>query len=237
MEISGFCLCDGIHILIGLPVAPAHADTHKYIGAVAFHTWQGCTDENFAEWAEYAKKINKPLIVTEGGPDARLHIYPDVALEPWFQLAAIDLYTRICAICQPLSIMEWQFTADYSVVTGNGIYNTEGPLRTTQRFWNYKQLGATPPGSFALPLTCDGPNVTCAAFGDIAKGLYTIHMVNNGATRQVTLTGLPENVKEMRIYVTDISRGMQDSGRVMVTDGTAQFTLDSVSYLTLISLP
>ena len=55
-------------------------------------------------------------------------------------------------------------------------------------------------------------------------------MVINGATRQVTLTGLPDDVEQMRIYYTDITRGMQDSGLVSVSDGKAEFTLDSVSY-------
>lgn len=58
-------------------------------------------------------------------------------------------------------------------------------------------------------MNCNKSNVTCAAFGNILEGIYTVHMVNNGATRPVTLTGLPASVKELRMWVTDSQRGMQ----------------------------
>jgi hypothetical protein len=51
-----------------------------------------------------------------------------------------------------------------------------------------------------MPVTCDRPNITVAAFGDNRKKIYTIHIVNNGADRNATLTGLPASVKSMNIY-------------------------------------
>ena len=123
-------------------------ETYQYIGAIGIHTWGGCTDENLAIWPKAARRLNVPLIVTEASPDGAAHQYPGLFLEPWFQLREIDLYLRICNISQPLSIMQWQLTADYSILTGAGIFNTDGPLRPTQRFWNLKQLGMTTPGSF-----------------------------------------------------------------------------------------
>lgn len=210
-------------------------ETYRYIGAAGFHTWGGCTDDNLAVWADTAQRLNVPLLVTEASPDGAAHQYPGLFLEPWFQLSEIDLYIRICNICQPLSIMQWQLTADYSILTGAGIFNTDGPLRPTQRFWNLKQLGTTPPGSFAMPITSDRPAISCAAFGDIARNRYSVHMVNNGATRAVTLTGLPEGVNEFRVYVTDNNRNMEESARIPVTGGTARFTLDATSYTSLFS--
>jgi hypothetical protein len=100
--------------------------------------------------------------------------------------------------------------------------------------WNVKQLGSTPAGSFYLPMACDGSAVACAAFGDIANGVYAVHLVNNGATRPATLTGLPANLKELRVYVTDSRRGMKEGDRIPVAEGTAQLTLDTASYTTLI---
>ena len=52
-----------------------------------------------------------------------------------------------------------------------------------------------------------------------------------------SVTGLPEQVKQLRIWVTDKQRGMQEGERIPVTGGKAQFTLDATSYVTLIGAP
>jgi hypothetical protein len=219
-------------------ITPAIEDpeTHQYIGALSFHSWRGCDDWTLSIWADAAKELHIPLLVGEGSTDAAAHRYPDIFLQPAFSLNEIDLYLRICKICQARSILQWQLTADYSVLTGDGIFNSKGNLRPTQRFWNLKQLGLTPTGSFNLPVTCDGPNVSCVAYGDIANGVYTVHIVNNGTTRQVTLESLPETIKALRIYITDHNRGMENPKRIQVTNGTARFTLDSMSFTSLIGV-
>ena len=207
----------------------------KYIGAVDFHSWRGCTDDILAQWRDAARELNVPLIVAEGSTDAAAYRYPQIFFEQSFALYEINLYLRILAIAQPRSILQWQLTADYSDLAGGGIFGDNGPLRPTWRFWNLKQLASTPPRSFALPVACNGPNLTCAGFGDIAGGIYTLHIVNNGATRQATLTGLPAGVKELRLWVTDSKRGMEEGARVPVADGKAEVKLDATSYTTLIS--
>ena len=131
--------------------------------------------------------------------------------------------------------MEWQLTSDYSVLTGKGLYGYDGPLRPTQRFWNLKQLGATPAGSFWLPISVNRPNISCAAAGDIAKGIYSIHLVNNGATREVTVSGIPELVKSFNLYVTDATRGMKKIKTVPVANGKADFTLEAQTFTSLIN--
>jgi O-glycosyl hydrolase len=218
-------------------IKPAMHDPEavKYIGAVDFHSWRGCTDEILAQWRDAARELNVPLVVAEGSTDAAAYRYPQIFNEQSFALYEINLYLRILAIAQPRSILQWQFTADYSVLAGGGIFNDNGPLRPTRRFWNLKQLASTPPRSFSLPVACDKqPNLTCAAFGDIANGIYTVHIVNNGATRTATLTGVPPTVKQLRLWVTDAQRGMQESDRIPVTDGKAQFSLAATSYTTVI---
>jgi hypothetical protein len=207
----------------------------KYAGAVDFHSWRGCTDEILAQWRDDAREVDVPLVVAEGSTDAGAYRYPQIFSEQSFALYEINLYLRILAIAQPKSILQWQFTADYSVLAGGGIFNDNGPLRPTRRFWNLKQLAATPPRSFSLPVACDKqPNLTCAAFGNIAEGIYTVHVVNNGATRTATLTGLPPSVKQLRLWVTDAQRGMQEADRIPVTGGQAQFSLAATSYTTVI---
>jgi len=126
-------------------------------------------------------------------------------------------------------------TADYSPLAGGGIFNDNGPLRPTRRFWNLKQLASTPARSFWLPVTCSKqPNVTCAAVGNIAEGVYTVHVVNQGATRSATISGVPEGVRQLRMWVTDADRGMQELEPVPVSGGKAQMALPATSYTTLI---
>ena len=48
-----------------------------------------------------------------------------------------------------------------------------------------------------------------------------MHLVNNGATRDVTLTGLPDQVRMLRIFVTDKTREMQEGARISVVNGQA----------------
>jgi hypothetical protein len=215
--------------------AVADPETWPWIYAISFHSWRGNTPENLAVWAANARKLDVPLLVAEGGSDSNAHQYSQIFLEQSFSLGEIETYTRILAIAQPKSILHWQLTADYSLLAGGGVYRDNGPLRPTQRFWGYKQLASTPPDAFYLPATCDRPGLTCAAFGDIAKGEYAVHVVNTGAARPTTLTGLPAEVKQLRMWVTDAQRGMQEGARIPVTNGKAQFTLDSASFTTLMS--
>jgi hypothetical protein len=218
-------------------IKPAMQDLEaiRYVGAVSFHSWRGCSDEILAQWRDVTRQLNIPLIVGEGSTDAQAWSYPQIFLEPSFALNEIDLYARILAVSRPESILQWQMTADYSILAGGGVFGDKGPLRPTQRFWNLKQLSSTPAGAFSLPVQCGYAGITCAAFGDIARGLYTIHIVNNGAARAASLSGLPADVKSLRIWITDSQRGMLEGTRIPVADGKAQFQLDAASFTTLMN--
>jgi hypothetical protein len=208
-------------------------DVNQYIGAIAFHTYHGCNERDLSEWARASKAINVPLMVTEGGESSAAHRYPLVFLQPWFQLDEIDTYIRICNTCQPITVMEWQLTSDYSVLTGAGLYGDNGPLRPTQRFWNLKQLGATPYGAFWMPATSSRSDISCAAAGNTANSKYAIHLVNNGAQREVTILNIPLSVKYLNMYITDVTREMKKVKTVSVTDGKATFVLESQTYTSL----
>ena len=86
-------------------------------------------------------------------------------------------------------------------------------------------------------MACNGPNLTCAAFGNIAAGIYAVHIVNNGAERLATLTGLPATVKALRVWVTHTARGMEEGARIALSGGKAEIKLDATSYTTVISVP
>jgi hypothetical protein len=218
-------------------IQPALEDpaTHQYIGAISFHAWRGCDNWTLSNWADASKELNVPLLIAEGGTDAQAHTYPDIFQEPSFAMDEVDIYVRACNVAHVRSIVQWQLTSDYSLLAGQGIYGIEGPLHPTQRFWNLKQLSMVSPGSFILPTTCTNEEISCAAFGDLADGTYTIDIVNHGASRPVHLTGFPESVKELRMYVTDSKRGMEEGKRVRVSDGEAKFTLGEFSFTGLIS--
>jgi hypothetical protein len=96
-------------------------------------------------------------------------------------------------------------------------------------------LGATPAGAFAMPITVDKSDVTCAAFGDLANGVYAVHIVNNGAQRTAILDGLPQSLSATRYLITDANRGMEEDKPVQIRNGKAEFILPSSSYVTLIN--
>jgi len=216
-------------------VWPAIKDTcmHQYIGAIAFHTYHGCTDIDLKMWKYSADAVNVPLMITEGGTNSAAHRYPQIFLQPWFQFEEIETYLRICAICQPSTIMEWQLTADYSVLVGEGLYNDKGPLRPTQRFWNLKQLGYTSVGSFWLPTQTDNSNVICAAAVNLTTNKHSIHVLNKGAKRKVVIKGLTDKVKQLDVYITNQQNGMRKVSTLEVKNGELSFDALEQSFYSL----
>jgi hypothetical protein len=206
-----------------------------YIGAISFHSWRGCDNGTLKKWKAASDELKVPLIVGEGSIDAAAWNYPAIFEEQIYIMQEIDLYIRLLAVCQPLTILQWQFTSDYSPLAGGGIFGNNEPLRPTQRFWNFKQFASTPKGLFVMPVTCDKPNITVAALGDNTKKIYTIHIVDNGAARNATLTGLPASVKSMNIYTTDKNNALKKGALLKVVNGTVKFHVNAESFTTLVA--
>ena len=215
-------------------IYPALADSAawRYIGAVSFHSWRGWDLPTLQAWATAAKQINKPLMVAEGSIDAQAWGYPQVFEESSYALEEISLYTRLLNICQPLSILQWQLTTDYSPLIGGGIFGNNSPLYPGQRFWNLKQLSSTPANLFAMPVSCNVPTVSCAALGDNSKGTYIIHMVNNGPKREIIITGLPTDITSAILYLTNKNKYMTQQHSVKISNGTITFKAAATSYYT-----
>lgn len=207
---------------------------HPFIGAVSFHSWRGWDTETLLRWDAAADRMEVPLIVGEGSIDAGAWRYPEIFEEQIYALEEINLYIRMLAICEPLTILQWQLTADYSPLKGGGIFGNNEPLQPTRRFWNLKQLASTPEGLFAIPVSGDSPYITCAALADNDRGAYAVHLVNNGATREVVLKGLPETVTNFKIYTTSATKNMKAGKNVKVSNGVAKFVADATSFVTLI---
>ncbi len=216
-------------------IDPAMADTatHQYIGAVSFHSWRGWDAATLQKWADAATVLHRPLLIGEGSIDAAAWAYPAILEEQTYALKEINLYTRLLNICQPASILQWQLTSDYSPVAGGGVYGDHSPMRPTQRFWNLKQLASTPKSLQALQITSSSADISCAALGDNEKKIFSIHIVNNAAARNTSISGLPTGIKTLRVWVTDKQRGMKEEKPVQVKNGRADFLLDATSYTTL----
>ncbi len=211
--------------------ALADPEAKPYIGAVSFHSWRGATDEQYQKWADAATKLGVPLIDAEGGNDAQASSYSNIFREQWYSLDEAAEYVRIMRICQPEAILEWQLTENYSV-----LYTDEkGELHPTQRFYNLKQLNLTPAGSAWIACKSNNNLVLPAAFADKAKNVFTVHLVNNGPSRPVTVSGLPASVTQLNVYVTDHEQGMAKRESVGVSNGSAQFKLAGQALTTLIS--
>ncbi len=214
-----------------IQVALNDPDAAQYIGAVSFHSWRGATDEQYQKWADAASRLGVPLFDAEGGNDAQASSYPNIFRESWYSLDEAAEYVRIMRICQPESILEWQLTENYSVVKTDG----SGAFQPTQRFYNLKQLNLAPAGSSWIPAQSSSGLVLPAACLDPSRGVCTVHLVNNGASRPVTLAGLPAAVTQMSVYVTDETRGMEKLEPVAVKNGSTQFTLQRQTLTTLIN--
>jgi hypothetical protein len=216
-------------------IEPAMRDPEAlpYMGAVSFHSWRGWDAATLSHWRDAAHKLQLPLIVAEGSIDAAAWAYPAIFLEQTYIIEEINLYIRMMGICQPLSILQWQLTSDYSPVSGGGIFGKEGPLEPTQRFWNLKQLASTPEGLNYFPVSCDRATATAAALGDSHSREFVIHIVNNGAERTVQMSGIPAGVKSFRIYSTGKDRSMQENKPVSVSNGMVNFILPAGCFTTL----
>jgi hypothetical protein len=210
----------------------ADPEAMKYVGALSFHCWTGGSDAVIARWGQIAQRFKLPLLVAEGGTDPDSYHYPAVFLEPWYALDEINLYVRCLALAEPAAILHWQLTDNYSLLSGG---RNGQPLQPTQRFFNLKQLNLTPPAAPSLGITSDRPRLTAAAYGDDRDG-YAIHLVNTGAARPVTLTGLPVTLKQLYPSLTDGTRQLAALAPVPVSAGTARFNLDALSFVTLTSI-
>ena len=208
----------------------------RYVGAISFHSWRGCDDETLKKWAAASRRINVPLIVGEGSTDAAAHQYAGIFNESTFALYEINLYTRICAISQPLSILQWQLTSDYSLLWGDGIFGSEGPLRPTQRFFNLKQLASTPTDSFAIPTTVDKDNINVASFINTARGESAVHIVNNAASCNAVITGLPPSSAFAVVQITN-SGSNSESICLPVVDGKVEVYMPAESFVSVFARP
>ena len=217
-------------------IASIDPETKPYIGGVSFHSWRGWTNENLIKWSDISKRVNLPLFVGEGSIDAGAWRYPQIFEEPTYALDEIDVYLKILNIAQPLTILQWQLTADYSPMSGGGIFgNDTEELYPTQRFYNLEQLASTPKGLYAIPIISDEELVTSAAYINSRKNKIAIHLVNKGASRNTSISGIPQRIKELRVYITNKKKFFESVKTVPVSNGVVSLELEGASFVTLMN--
>ncbi|MEM1136629.1 MAG: hypothetical protein AAGI07_12400 [Bacteroidota bacterium] len=208
--------------------------SHPYIGAVSFHSWRGWDDETLQQWYDAAEKMNLPLIVGEGSIDAAAWRYSNFFKEPFYAMKEINLYLQMLAICQPASILQWQLTSDYSLLSGKGILgDNRDDLFPIQRFWNIKQLAETSQGMHVVPFSEEANAITTVALQNKKRKAYTFHILNKGASREVSIGGLPKGIKKLNLYTTNVNADMEKTAIIQVKDGVAKFNANQVSFITL----
>lgn len=217
-------------------IASMDPESRPYIGGVSFHSWRGYTDENLIKWRDISNRVDAPLYVGEGSIDAGAWRYPQIFEEPTYALDEIDVYIKMMNVAQPASILQWQLTADYSVLSGGGIFgNEKDKLYPTQRFYNLQQLSNTPLGLKFIPVKNNKKDLTIAALGSRESGAYALHIVNKGATRNMEITGIPAEVATMDLYVTDKEKSFKKLETLEIHNGKASFSLKGASFISLVT--
>ena len=92
----------------------------------------------------------------------------------------------------------------------------------------------TPENAFAVPVTCNKTNINAAAFSKTATGEWALHLVNNGASCEAVITGLPADTKAVTVYVTN-SHSHAEARLLQTTDRCLSVQLPAESFITIIS--
>ena len=217
-------------------LASTDPEARPYIGGVSFHSWRGYTPENLLKWADISNRVGVPLFVGEGSIDAGAWRYPQIFEEPTYALDEIAVYLDMLRIAHPKSILQWQLTSDYSVLSGGGVFdNSAEKLHPTQRFYNLQQLGSTPKEIKAIPVVSENEAVVTAAFGDAKKGNYAIHLVNKGASRPVKIEGLPKSINSLKVYITNSDLHYKELEQIPVDNGTVVMDLKGATFTSLMA--
>jgi hypothetical protein len=205
-----------------LPAARDH-EAMCYVGAVGFHSWGGGTPKHYRAWAELAESLELPLLVTEMGVDAQA--YKGKRYDSYeYGVREVRMYQELLLHARPRATIQWEFTADYGIVTED--------LEPTPRFWLVKHFSdLTPANADALGTRSNHPQVLFTAF--LAGGVYTLHIANTGAARDVTIDGLPRDISKLRAIVTCKPKQFKESPRVCAEGGAVRLAVPARSLVTL----
>ncbi|MHB8864565.1 MAG: glycoside hydrolase [Pirellulaceae bacterium] len=243
----------GLHTKMLLADATGPSGTHTYAlpaandpqavqfcGAVGFHSWGGGSPEDYRAWADLADRLKLPLLVTELGVDAgawRDGSYATYA----YAMREMQMYQELLLHARPQGTMHWEFTSDYRITDEQTAADGEITVTPTARFWLIKHFcNLTPPKATALTTHGDSTKVLLTAFvatesaGDLpGAATLTLHLSNIGASRQVTIEGIPDHVTQLRAVLTSDTQSFAELDPVVVSQGKVSLQLQSRCLLTL----
>ncbi|MFQ5738279.1 MAG: hypothetical protein ACE5JX_04660 [Acidobacteriota bacterium] len=201
-----------------------------YVGAVAFHSWNGARAEEYRQWNDFSRTIGKPLFVTEVGSDPSAWRFPRLIQTYGYALDDLANEMQFLIHARPQAALQWEFTCDYSLLGGSG------ESVPSQRFWLVKHLAdLTPPGSEALSTRSSNPDVLLAAFRSSRQRpwQYVFHVANLGLGRKATLSGLPARLSQLQPVRTTQTESLLELPKIPVENGRATLLLEPQSLLTL----
>jgi hypothetical protein len=213
--------------------AAADPDAMRYVKAIGFHSWGGGTPEQYKAWGDLAEWLQLPLLVTELGYDAAA--YNNRAYDSFYYgIQEVRMYQELLLHARPQGTQQWEFTSDYGIVQTQRRADGAVDLIPTSRFWFVKHFtDLTPRNSDALATSSDNPEVLMTAFA--SGSVYTLHIANTGASRQVTLEGLPD--VELRAVRTSESENYKELVALRVQSGALRFEIPARSLLSLTTMP
>lgn len=211
-------------------------DAMRYVGAVGFHSWGGGTPEHYRAWADLAEWLRLPLLVTELGVDAaawRGRTFDSF----YYGLREVRMYQELLFDARPQGTMQWEFTADYSTVK---IAKNPADLVPTPRFWFIKHFtDLTPRNADALTTSSDHPKVLFTAFAAQREDrrVYTLHLANLGAARDLTIQGFPKDLRLLRAIRTSETDQFRDLPPLKPRSGTLRLQIPARCLPTLTTVP
>ncbi|HVU36044.1 MAG TPA: hypothetical protein VHE61_21565 [Opitutaceae bacterium] len=213
-------------------VLPTAADPAalRYVGAVSFHSWGNGTPEQYEAWRNVAHWLNRPLIVGEAGVDPsawRNHCYDSYA----YGLTEMLQYQQLLRYAQPASLLYWEFTDDYGLVSASA----DGKLTLTGRYWLMRHFtNLTPAHSQGVRTESDQPDVAISGFA--RAGEIAIHILNTGPAREATLVGLPPGAYDTTTTTETVDFDTQ-AGPTVKTVAPLILALPARSLSTLVRRP
>jgi hypothetical protein len=212
-------------------------DAMRYVRAVGFHSWGGGTPEQYKAWGDLAEWLQLPLLVTELGVDPQA--YMDNMYDSFsYGMREVRMYQELLLYARPQGTQQWEFTADYGIVRTRLRDDGSTELIPTSRYFLVKHFtDLTPHGSDALATTSDNDHVLLTAFaqGPDDRRVYTLHIANMAAARQVTIEGLPG--VEFRAVRTSEDENFRELPPVRPQGGTLRLEVPARCLLTLTTMP
>jgi O-glycosyl hydrolase len=207
----------------------------QYVTAVGFHSWGGASPEEYAAWGDLAERLKLPLLVTELGVDAGA--WRTAAYDSYhYALGEVRMYQELLLHARPQGTMQWEFTNDYGICRVEKDAAGAETVVPTARFHFVSHFcNLTPPNADALTVSSDHDRVLFTAFAGEQDGrrVYTLHLANVGPERSATVSGVPDEVGNLRTIVTDETRGFAELAPTTPKAGRLEVTLPALSLTTL----